>query len=315
MLEINERKKSVIKILISDCFSKILYKANYSNKKANQIALGIDLLKQEIKKDLLVITALRLEESYTKVLYEKSPQDFMQKNGTVLFFKCITKSCEDFFTKYYGFKVKINVSTLKRAFYTRNILTDTEILFKLPFYTMVDSKSKRFRSIYAPIYNYPSDGFLEAILDNLVLEISNCVVYFGLLQFSSINIIRQTLYRSKFLSLRNFERFKNNLMWQLFIKTYIQRPVDLYSNRYNIYVLRTNGICSKTIYANRSGEISSLNKIPLLTISILEIKDFFTSRIDETVYFVSKGFRFTVTSVLGQLIGLIWRGVIEGLKK
>jgi hypothetical protein len=104
-------------------------------------------------------------------------------------------------------------------------------------------------------------------------------------------------------------------MWQLFIKTYIQRPVDLYSNRYNIYVLRTNGICSKTIYANRSGEISSLNKIPLLTISILEIKDFFTSRIDETVYFVSKGFRFTVTSVLGQLIGLIWRGVIEGLKK
>ena len=211
--------------------------------------------------------------------------------------------------------VKINLSTLKRAFYTKNILKDTEILFKVPFYTIVDPKSKIFRSIYAPIYRYPSDGFLEAILDNLVLEISNCVIYFGLLQFSSISVVRQTLYRSKFLSLRNFERFKNNLMWQLFIKTYIQRPIDLYNNRYKIYVLRTSGICSRTIYANRSKEISSLNKIPLLTISILEIRDFFISRVDETVYFVSKGFRFTLTSILGQLIGLVWRGVIEGLKK
>ena len=104
-------------------------------------------------------------------------------------------------------------------------------------------------------------------------------------------------------------------MWQLFIKTYIQRPIDLYNNRYKIYVLRTSGICSRTIYANRSKEISSLNKIPLLTISILEIRDFFISRVDETVYFVSKGFRFTLTSILGQLIGLVWRGVIEGLKK
>ena len=315
MLDTNERKKSVTKIFLSQCFSKILYKANYSNKKANQIIFGIDLLKENIKKDLLVITTLRLEESYTKILCEENPQEFMQKKGTFLFFNCIKKSCEDFFTKQYGFKVKINLSTLKQAFYTKNLLKDTGIIFKLPFYTIVNPKSKMFRAIYAPIYNYPSDGFLEAILDNLVLEISNCIIYFSLLQFSSSTAVRQTLYRSKFLSLRNFERFKNNLIWQTFIKTYIRRPIDLYNNRYQIYVLRTSGIYSKTIYANRSKEILSLNKIPLLTISILEIRDFFTSRIDETVYFVSKGFRFTLTSILGQIVGLVWRGVIEGLKK
>ena len=105
------------------------------------------------------------------------------------------------------------MSSIQISFYTRNILTDTEILFKLPFYTMVDSKSKRFRSIYAPIYNYPSDGFLEAILDNLVLEISNCVVYFSIVKFSSIYAFRQTLYQSKFLSL-NIGKAKKELNWE-----------------------------------------------------------------------------------------------------
>jgi len=150
---------------------------------------------------------------------------------------------------------------------------------------------------------------------NIVLEISNCVAYFSIVKFSSIFAFRQTLYRSNFLSLRNFERFKNNLSWQLITKIYIQRPIDLYNNRYEILILRTNGIYGRTIYANRSKEITSLNNFSLLTLIFIEFRDFLTSRLDEAIYFVSKSVRFTLTSGLGQLIGLVWRGIIEGLKK
>jgi hypothetical protein len=91
--------------------------------------------------------------------------------------------------------------------------------------------------------------------------------------------------------------------------------MDLYNNRYNVYVWRTSGIYFQTVYANRSKEITSLRRIPLLTLVFVEGKDFLLSRFDEVILVVSQGLRFTLTSVLGQIIGLVWRGVIEGLKK
>ena len=198
--------------------------------------------------------------------------------------------------------------------YTKTVLKDLELLFEVPFYVLLNPNSSVFRLIYYPVYNFASESFIEALIDHMILEISNCVVYFNMIKFSSVYAFRQTLYRSKFLSLRNFERFKNNLSWQLITKTYIQRPIDLYNNRYEILILRTNGIFCRTIYANRSKEINSLTNFPLLTITFVELRDFLIGRLDETIYFVSKGVRFTLTSILGQVIGLIWRGVIEGLK-
>ena len=312
----NQTLKNVdVKTLTSRIFSKILYKTNFSNKKGNQKLLSIDLLKAEVQKDLLSISALRVEELFIKLLEKKDPNDVMQKKGKIFFLQCLKKSCEDFLTKQYGYKVKIKTETLKKSLYTKNLLEDVELMFQVPFYILVDQKSSIFRLIYYPVYNFASESFIEALVDNIVLEISNCIVYFSIVKFASVYAFRQTLYRSKFLSLRNFERFKNNLSWKLITKSYIQRPLDLYNNRYEIYIMRTNGIFCRAIYANRSKEVNSLKNLPLLTLTIVEVRDFLTNRLDEAIYFLSKGLRFTLTTVFGQVIGLIWRGIIEGLKK
>ena len=85
MANLTRQKKSVNKILASSIFSRILYKINFSDKKANQSVLGIDILKADIQKDLLSITALRIEESYLKLLRENDPYEAMRKTGSTLF--------------------------------------------------------------------------------------------------------------------------------------------------------------------------------------------------------------------------------------
>ena len=79
--------------------------------------------------------------------------------------------------------------------------------------------------------------------------------------------------------------------------------------------MRTDGIFCRAIYANRSKEINYLANFPLLTLTIVEIRDFIINRVDEAIYFLSTALRFILTAVFGQVIGLIWRGIIEGLKK
>ena len=315
MIKTKNIKRKAVKSLIKRVFSKILYKINFSNKKGNQKLLGIDLLKVEMKKDLLFTTILRIEEIYLKLLEREDPNFIMYKKGKIIFLQCTKRCCEDFLTKQYGYKVTVELDTLKKALYTKTLLKDIELVFQIPFYVLVDPKSPIFRLTYYPIYNYASETLIEALIDNMILEISNCVVYFSIIKFSSLYTFRQTLYRSKFLSLRNFERFKNNLNWQLLTKNYIYRPVALYSNSYEIFFLRTNGIYCRTIYTNRSREVYSLSSFSLIPITAIELKDFLNCRFDEAVFFLSKGLRFTFVSIFGQIIGLIWRGIIEGLKK
>jgi hypothetical protein len=309
-------KRSNNSILAANLFSKLLYKANFSSKKGNKSLLSIDLLKANKRKQLVSIVIFKLESFYTELLKQKPSTAFntVQKKGNLILLYIIKNVCEDFLAKQYGYNVKVDLNELKQALYTENILRDVEILFQVPLFTLADPQSPKFRLLYYPIYNTATPSFIEALFDNLVIEISNCVVYFIILKFSSVYAFRQTLYRSQFLSLRNFERFKNNLNWQTRIKKYFKRPVNLYNNRYDLYILRSNGIYSRTIYANRPDEIKDLGKFQLLTIASIEIRDFISSRLDETIYTLIKSIRFTLTSVIGQVIGLIWRGIIESLK-
>jgi hypothetical protein len=53
----------------------------------------------------------------------------------------------------------------------------------------------------------------------------------------------------------------------------------------------------------------------LITLVGIEATDFLISRTDEASYFFGSSVRYTLTSIVGQVIGLVWRGIIEGLKK
>jgi hypothetical protein len=127
--------------------------------------------------------------------------------------------------------------------------------------------------------------------------------------------MRRSLYRSIFLSVRNVERFRNNLSWQLNIRRFVKKPSNLYNSEQGIWLIKTTGICYRIIYANHSNELLVLDKYAMFTLFFIEIKDFLFSRIDEIVYFFGNTIKYQVSSTLGQVIAVIWRNIIEGLKK
>jgi hypothetical protein len=302
-------------LLASRIFSRIDYKTRFGKEKIGQSVFCLDLLKREVRQDLLSTTNSKLEGIFQRLALEKYPDSIFEDNKKQIFLELVRDVCEDFLNKQYGSSIQIDLCSLKSSFYTKYLLKDLQIFFQVPLYGLINPNAKEFRRIYYPIYLSATEQFLEILLDNLIIEISNCVVYFTIMKFSYTYVFRQTLYRSKFLSLRNLERFKNNIIWQLRLKTYVQDPSDLYENCYRISVLMTDGITKRIIYANRTKQIQTLPNISLGVLTSIELRDFLFCRIDETIYFLSSSLRFLFTSVLGQFIGLVWRGVIDGLKR
>jgi len=296
---------------IEDLFARLHHKSRSNLKNNSNFLLGIDVLKDNKKSHLLRLVTLNIETKFFFLLKKK----VYSFDDRMILFELIKKSSEDFLVSCYGLNIVLNSSVFSKSLHVQFLLENSNILLKLPFYSLSNSNKDNFYLTFEPIYNSASDKFLEALLDNLIIEISNCVMQTIINEFSFIYRIRQILYKSNFLSLRNIEKLKNNLTWQTFLQFHINYPKNLYNSQYSIWVIRSNGIYSRTIYANRSEQLFGLRKISLLTITVIEVQDFLSSRGEEILYLVGDRVRYTLTATIGQFIGLVWRGIIEGLKK
>lgn len=294
-----------------DLFIRLQYKLRLSLKNNGNWLLGTDVLRTDKRSQLFKIVALNIETKFLTLL----KSDFKHFDERTILFALIKMSAEDFLVQCYSLNFDLNKKIFSRSLYLQFLLENSNILIRLPFSSVLKLETENFYSIFDPIYSQASDKFLEALFDNLIVEISHCVMQIIITEFSFINHIRQILYKSNFLSLRNIERFKNNLVWQTRLKYYINYPKNLYNSQYGIWVIRSTGIYYRTIYANRSEKLLTLRKTALLTITLIELQDFLISRVDEFFYLVGDRLRYTVTTVFGQFVGLFWRGIIEGLKK
>ena len=297
----------------SNVFARLQYKINFDINNTSSFLLATDLLRDNSKRRLLKLVATNVETVFLEILSGEQKLTSIQSQSIV--FSLIKKTTQEFLTSCYGYPINLNNNIVKDSFYTKLILRDEVILLNVPLQILGKENSKLFRSIFVPIYTRAYDSFIEALLDNLIVELSNAVMFIIINEFSFIYEVRKKFYRSNFLSLRNVERFRNNLSWQSRIKNFIKRPADIYNSQQGIWIIRTTGIYYRIIYANRSSELVKLRHLSLITLVSIEVKDFLISRLDEIIYFFGSSVRYTLTSVVGQVIGLVWRGIIEGLKK
>lgn len=301
-----------VKKLFLTLYSK--YNVGISLKNRSKILLGLDLLRDKIKYELLQVVTLTVEEVVLESLATiRSAQVYL--NPAEILNLILTRSIKRFFAKYYGMELDLNASVFQKSLYTRVLHNDATLLVKIPFSAIFNNTSNNFRLTFSPLYETATDRIIEVLFDNLMINISEAIVRIIVNEFSLIADIQRTWFRSNFLSLRNLERFKNNMAWQDRQDFYLRRPTEIYNNKYNVWLLTADGFYQQSLYANRLFQLLKLKSGSLTVINYVEFQDFVLCRLEEIIVFTSDRTRYFLTYILGQTIGLIWKGIIDTLKE
>ncbi|MCU0541910.1 MAG: DUF3685 domain-containing protein [Oscillatoriaceae cyanobacterium Prado104] len=153
----------------------------------------------------------------------------------------------------------------------------------------------------------------EALLENLAIQVASGVVQPLLNNFADVEEIKQKFYDSKLISTREIERFRNNLSWKYRWNSYFVEPKAIFESQYWLFVLSDRGIQRISIYAPRNQELAELAGLQLAFTLVLETRDAIAPRVRAVISLLGTGVVYLLTQVIGRGIGLIGRGIIQGV--
>ncbi|MEG4349540.1 DUF3685 domain-containing protein [Microcoleus sp. LAD1_D3] len=153
----------------------------------------------------------------------------------------------------------------------------------------------------------------EALLENLAIQVASGVVQPLLNNLANIEEIKQIFYDGKLISTREIERFRNDLSWRYSWDRYFVEPKAIFESRFWLFVLGDSGIKKISIYAPRNLELAQLSGWQLALTLVLETRDAIAPRVRAVISLLGAAVVYVLTQVIGRGIGLIGRGVIQGI--
>jgi DNA-binding NarL/FixJ family response regulator len=153
----------------------------------------------------------------------------------------------------------------------------------------------------------------EALLENLAIQVASGVVQPLLNNFADIEEIKQSFYDGKLISTREIERFRNDLSWRYRWDSYFVEPKAIFESRFWLFVLADSGIKRISIYAPRNLELAQLSGWQLALTLVLETRDAIAPRVRAVISLLGTAVVYVLTQVIGRGIGLIGRGIIQGI--
>ncbi|VEP14600.1 Response regulator containing a CheY-like receiver domain and an HTH DNA-binding domain [Hyella patelloides LEGE 07179] len=151
------------------------------------------------------------------------------------------------------------------------------------------------------------------LLHNLIIQIANGVMQVILNYFAELETFKYNLYDSKYNNSRKIARFRNEVVWRYRQARYWNHPKNIFESCYQLFVLRNGIIKQLTINTPRDRELYQLQGLPWLTTIILELRDATSPRLRALIALIGNGLVFTLTQVIGRGIGLIAKGIIQGI--
>jgi DNA-binding NarL/FixJ family response regulator len=281
--------------------------------------LEIDILRDVQKRELLYIVLRQFENSLSELRFAQTQLHQMPEKQWVVLRDLWQLSLTEFFGKYFTLvnqkqksidvvDVLLQDADEVAATTLNRVPQVAELLSHLLFQTSLIIDNRAYEA-GTPEAMYRA----EMLLDNLLIQVANAVIQPLLNHFADVEVVKQRFYTHSLLASRDIERFRNDLSWKYRLEQYVAEPQAIFESRYILWGLVGSGIIKIPIYAPRTQELKQLQGIRLAVTLALELQDAIAPRLRTAVSFLGTGVVYVLTNVVGRGIGLIGRGVLQGI--
>lgn len=322
--QINQPNPSFMAALIQESdnnlkiFNHTLDKLQGNLKNLTKIPLEIDILKPDIKQEILLIILNQLHRIVNDLKFLDPDAQQLANNIPIILQKLWRESALGFLGKECIEKQNFRFEDIDILIQDYEILVEKEILAKIPFVTELFNYLlfETHLMIDQVFYRPDSPEALERaekFLQNLIIQVANGIVSLILNNFSGVEPIKQKLYNMGMASSREIAKFRNRLAWEYRQTEYWEEPRNIFESQYRIFFLTEKGLESAFIYAPRQTELKNLTGLRWGVTILLEIRDAVSPLLRSIVAFVGNGLVYILTQVIGRGLGLVGRGIIQGI--
>jgi DNA-binding NarL/FixJ family response regulator len=304
--------------LQSALFASCVNKLQFPLHNVTDEPLEIDIFREDKRRELLYLILQKFADQLEEM--RASQVDIIQlyEIKNTLLRDLWQRATTDFFGKFSRIKVSNQNIEIVDLLLQNTRIVQKEILNQIPLVTELFSYLLFKTDLQIDNTSYPAVS-VEAksqalmILENLLIKIANGVVQPLLNYLADVEIIKQNFYTRQLISTREIERFRNNLSWKYTLNNLIKEPKAIFESRYELFVIAPRGIAKTSVYASRSQELVRLSNIPLFITLLLEFRDAIAPRLQSLLAFLGSGIVFVLTQVIGRGLGLIGRGILQGI--
>ena len=154
---------------------------------------------------------------------------------------------------------------------------------------------------------------LEVMISNWLIRSAEQISAEVLACCSTWPELRRYLLSPDLLATRNLERLRNQLNTQQRWGSWFERPVQLYESRRLLYGLRDGAILQLPLTEPRDAELRRLGWPQQLVTLLLEARDALGPQLQILLKQLGDLLVVLLTSVIGKAIGLVGRGILQGM--
>ncbi len=239
---------------------------------------NLDDLVQQLKKNTLV----NIIDSYTRI----------QKNGSSI-------SINDFLLS------ELENITNVEDFESHNILTFID--------PIITNEPLFYNGKIFPLYETESFKLLESIISNWALRASNLMAADIFNYCSGWPEMRSLFINPKLHSTRSFEKFRNNINNYERWHNNFYLPVYLYESKREYIDIIDNKFIRYFKNENREKDIEKLTWFQKQITLLVEIRDAISPQLEIAIKYIGNIFVTVLTKIIGKAIGLVGKGILQGL--